>query len=111
MAENNKIHQAVIVDEKTYFTLEEICLSCGERTEFIVELVEHGVLEPIEGEQPETWHFTIHELHRVRIAANLYHDLEVNYAGLTVALNLLEELEDLRTKVKLLKRRNKLFEE
>lgn len=37
---------------------------------------------------------------RVRSALRLQHDLGVNLAGIALALNLMEELEDLRAELK-----------
>ena len=64
-----------------------------------MELVEEGVLTP-EGEAPGQWRFTGLHLHRARVAARLQRDLGVNLAGAALALELLEEMEVLRARLR-----------
>jgi chaperone modulatory protein CbpM len=60
-----------------------------------VEFVEEGVLNVVEISAAE-WHFTGHALRRARLALRLERDLELNLAGVALALDLMEELERLR---------------
>jgi chaperone modulatory protein CbpM len=61
----------------------------------IVEWVEQGVIETLELDAAE-WRFSGTQLRRVRIALRLERDLGVNAAGVALALELLEELQQLR---------------
>jgi chaperone modulatory protein CbpM len=61
----------------------------------IVEWVEEGVISVLEMEAAE-WRFSGTQLRRARIALRLERDLGVNAAGVALALELLEELEQLR---------------
>jgi chaperone modulatory protein CbpM len=61
----------------------------------IVEWVEEGVISVLEMEATE-WRFSGAQLRRARIALRLERDLGVNAAGVALALELLEELEQLR---------------
>jgi len=61
----------------------------------IVELVEEGVITAIEIETAE-WRFGGAEVRRARIALRLERDLGINLPGVALALELLEELEQLR---------------
>jgi chaperone modulatory protein CbpM len=61
----------------------------------IVELVEEGVLTVIEVDTSE-WRFSGAALRRARIALRLERDLGINLPGVALALDLLEELEQLR---------------
>jgi chaperone modulatory protein CbpM len=60
-----------------------------------VELVEEGVLSVVEISAAE-WHFTGAVLRRARLALRLERDLEINLAGVALALELMDELERLR---------------
>ena len=51
------------------------------------------------GSSPRQWRFGLREIHRVQTAQRLIRDLQVNLAGAALALDLLEELEELRRKV------------
>jgi chaperone modulatory protein CbpM len=64
----------------------------------IVEWVEHGVIEVVEMNAAE-WRFSGAQLRRARIALRLERDLGVNAAGVALALELLQELEQLRREV------------
>jgi len=61
----------------------------------IIEWVEEGVISALEMDAAE-WRFSGAQLRRARIALRLERDLGVNAAGVALALELLEELEQLR---------------
>lgn len=90
-----------ILEEQTELTLDDICRACAAQAELIVELVNEGVLSP-RGNQPDEWHFTGVHLQRARIAVRLQNDLGVNLAGAALALELLDEMEALRTRLQLI---------
>ncbi|MCP4316567.1 MAG: MerR family transcriptional regulator [Hyphomicrobiales bacterium] len=83
-------------------SLAELCRSCGVRAEWVVELVEEGILEP-EGTAPARWRFSAISITRARTAWHLQRDLGVNKAGIAVALNLMDEREALHHLVRRLK--------
>lgn len=83
-------------------SLAELCRSCGVRAEWVVELVEEGILEP-EGSVPARWRFSAVSITRARTAWHLQRDLGVNKAGIAVALNLIEEREALNQLVRRLR--------
>jgi chaperone modulatory protein CbpM len=81
--------------------VEESALSLAELTRMfavderhVVEWVEEGVLTVIEVDTE--WRFSGAALRRARIALRLERDLGVNLPGIALALDLLEELEQLR---------------
>ena len=61
----------------------------------VIEWVEEGVISVIEMDAAE-WRFSGAQLRRARIALRLERDLGVNAAGVALALELLEELRELR---------------
>jgi len=83
-------------------SLAELCRSCGVRAEWVVELVEEGILEP-QGSAPARWRFSAISITRVRTAWHLQRDLGVNKAGIAIALNLMEERESLHHRVRRLR--------
>jgi chaperone modulatory protein CbpM len=88
----------IIVDEQTEFTLGELSRSCAVHAEYIIELVEEGVLVPV-GREPRSWRFTSVQLRRASVALRLQQDLGVNLAGVALALDLLDELAQLRARL------------
>ena len=100
MARKNDLPQraGIVPEDPTELTLAEVCCTCAVQTEFIVELVEEGVLAPA-GREPRRWRFTYAHLRRARVASRLQRDLGVNLAGAALALELLEEIEALRARL------------
>ncbi|MFA7240861.1 MAG: chaperone modulator CbpM [Sulfuricellaceae bacterium] len=90
-----------ILEEQTQFTLAELSRACAVHAECIIELVEEGVLAPV-GREPHRWRFTGIHLRRATMALRLQRDLGVNLAGAALALQLLEETETLRARLRAL---------
>lgn len=88
----------IIVDENTELTLVQLSQACGQPAEWVLELVEEGIIEPV-GEDRAHWRFRGRSLRRVQIVQRLESDLGVNLAGAALALELLEEVEQLRRKL------------
>lgn len=87
-----------ILEDQTGLSLEDICRACAAEADRIIELVNEGVLAPV-GAAPDDWRFTGIHLHRARVALRLESDLGVNLAGAALALELLDELDTLRTRL------------
>jgi chaperone modulatory protein CbpM len=68
--------------------------------DWIAELVEHGIIEPV-GQARSDWQFAMVSVVRVAKAKRLERDLALNLPGLALALDLLDEIDDLRSKLKL----------
>ncbi|UUZ66040.1 chaperone modulator CbpM [Polaromonas sp. P1-6] len=64
----------------------------------IIQLVDEGVLAP-SGTAPGQWRFTGLHMHRAQVALRLQRDLGVNLAGAALALELLDEMQSLRTQL------------
>ncbi len=93
----------IIIEENSTFTLSELSRACGKPAEWILRLVEEGVIEPVGGDRHH-WQFSGHSLRRVRIVQRLESDLGLNLAGAALALELLEEVESLRNRIAALER-------
>jgi len=88
----------IILEEETRLSLRELCDACAVHVEFITELVDEGVIEPT-GIDKSHWCFSGISLQRIRTAKRLQQDLGVNLAGVALALDLIEELQLLRTQL------------
>lgn len=86
-----------ILDEESELTLSELCRACGMPAEQIIALVEEGIIEPRGGHT--RWRFSGICVRRVRRVYHLRRDLGVNLAGAALAIELLEELEQLRARL------------
>lgn len=90
---------AYILEEQTELTLADLCRVCAADSALVMELVDEGVLSP-SGDAPERWRFTGVHMHRARTALTLQRDLGVNLQGAALAVELLEELDRLRARLR-----------
>lgn len=87
-----------------HLDLAEFCEATDLSDVYVIEIVEHGILEP-QGKQPKDWRFNDYELSLAKRAAKLRHDLELEWEGVALALDLLEEVQQLRAENRMLKQR------
>ncbi len=98
----NDLMQALsgtLIDEADELTLGELCRQCGVHAEYIIALVEEGALAP-HGQDARDWRFSHEQLRRARRALRLQRDLRVNLAGASLALELIDEIERLRGRLR-----------
>jgi chaperone modulatory protein CbpM len=86
-------------DLRESLTLDDLCRTCAVQASFLTDLLEEGVIEPIEGHSPDDWRFTSVQVQHVSVAWRLHRDLGVNPAGTAVVLQLLEEVQTLRAEL------------
>jgi chaperone modulatory protein CbpM len=101
MSSHSQKEGVLVLDRSTLFGLEEVCRACGERRTVVIEMIEHGIIEPkhplagslaaaIEDEAALEFHGEA--LVRAQVAARLMRDLGVNLAGAALAVDLLRQL-------------------
>ena len=73
-------------------SLQDLCRFCQSDETWLIELVEHGVLEPV-GSTSGNWRFVGTGIVRAKKARRLNRDLGINAAGVALVLDLLEERE------------------
>ncbi|MBN8430909.1 MerR family transcriptional regulator [Microbulbifer salipaludis] len=94
---------AVILDEDSLLTLRELCIACSLSAEQVMALMDEGVIEPHRASRSLAFSGVC--VRRVRRVVRLEQDLGVNHAGAALALELLEEIEQLRARIRRLERR------
>ena len=96
-----------LLDERLRVSLRDMCRICGVHAEFLIELVEEGIITPQAPPrarrarrrlEAHAWVFDGIAVVRVQRAVRLQRDLGVNLPGVALALELLDELEALRTR-------------
>ncbi len=88
-----------ILEEGVELSLAELCRSCELSSDEVLELVDYGVIE-VSTSPGGRWRFQGHCLRRVRRAVRLRRDLGVNIAGVALALELLDELEAMHSRLR-----------
>jgi len=90
---------AETLDTASMCTLEELCSACHVEAEWIASLVEYGVVEPV-GKTKVDWQFQSLSIVRIAKAKRLERDLSLNPPGIALALDLLDEIERLRSRLR-----------
>ena len=78
-----------------YVNFEELCHVTELSSNVIIEVVEHGIVEP-EGNDPENWVFNAQMVIVTKKACRLHRDLGLDWPGTALAIALLDEVEQLR---------------
>ncbi len=94
--------EGVIVDNQL-LTLDEFIQATQAPKTQVLTFIEYELIAP-KGDHPDNWQFDSACLSRARTTLRLYHDLNVNYEGASVALDLLEQIQTLKEKIQLLKK-------
>lgn len=98
----------MVINLEIHFTMVELCQVTEVSTEDLIELVEHGIVEP-SGDAPDDWVFDARVAGVVKRANRLRRDLDIDWAGIALALDLLEKLEQLQVENKMLSQRLNRF--
>lgn len=88
-----------ILENETRLTLRQLCDACAVHAEYIIELVNEGYIDP-SGVEKSHWCFSGVAIKRVRKAKHLQRDLGINLAGVALAIELMDEIEDLRARLR-----------
>jgi len=100
-----KIETGILLEDSDTFSIVKLCRDCSLSAETIIKMVERGVIDPIDSSLSYTrWQFPYTSLLRVQTALRLQRDLELNLAGAVLALELLDEIKQLRQQVVYLQR-------
>ena len=95
----NRVTEVLILEDQQDLSLDELCRACSTEIDELLALVDEGVIAP-RGAEPAHWRFTGLQLRRARVAVRLQRDLGVNTAGAALALQLMDELDDLRARLR-----------
>ena len=87
-----------IVENEVHMSIVELSHASRTPEELIMSWVTEGVLSPT-GSSPEDWRFGGDSLRRAKTAAHLTHDLELNLPCFALALDLLDEISQLRARL------------
>lgn len=88
-----------VVEEEVELTTVELVRACRTTEQQIELWVAEGVLQPT-GPGRDGWRFPGESLARMRLASRLMHDLEINTAGVALALDLLDRIAELESRLR-----------
>lgn len=87
-----------VLDDSITYDLQELCKVCQVKDILVHEMINEGILTPL-GDSPRSWKFTASSIKKVQVTIRLQVDLRVNLPGAALALELMEELNELRSQV------------
>jgi len=99
MSWRDEILNGEVLDETIEYDIEAVCRICHTDRDMVVEMVSQGVVDP-RGRRMQEWRFSGVAVRRAQVATRIQQELGVNLAGAALALDLLEELEALRQRLK-----------
>jgi chaperone modulatory protein CbpM len=91
-----QIYYGCLTDEEQELSLMELCKQCRVSPEYIVDLVNEGILD-YKGKSASAWRFPFSTVENVRKVLRFQRDLNINLAGAALALHLLEKIEKLES--------------
>ena len=100
MSSNNlTVTHITVVEEEVQLTVDELCRACRAHSDELQALIEEGILTP-SGDDPAQWLFRGDSLRRGRAALRLMRDLELNPSAVALVLDLLDEIEALKSQLR-----------
>ena len=87
-----------LFDEATEISIVDLCDACSIDVTVVEEMIAEGIVEPSGRERNRVPYGTVR---RTRTVIHLQHDLGVNLAGAALALDLLEQIAQLRAQLRL----------
>jgi len=87
---------------ETLFSIsfEELCQAEGIEVELIIEIVEYGIVKPINKRSEQThyeqWLFDTGAIHWLKKALRLRQDLEIDWVAIAMVIDLMQEKEALQ---------------
>jgi len=97
------IFTGLVVEESTTYTLIEVCSHYHIPQELLLEMVEYGIFQAKTTKQ-ESLTFSAAELRKIEKGFRLHRDLDVNLAGVALALELLEQIDNLHHELNVLRK-------
>lgn len=86
-----------MLNDNVFYTTKAVCKSYKLNQSTVGEMVSWGIAEP-SGNKPEKWLFSHKDFERIGRASRFNKELEINIPGAALALQLLEDIQNLRNK-------------
>ena len=92
-----------------YVNFEELCESVSISEAMILQLIEYGIVVPVQGNMPAEWLFNVATVSVAKKAVRIHQDLTIDWASIPLVLDLLTEIDALRVENESLRHRLSRF--
>jgi chaperone modulatory protein CbpM len=92
-----------------HVSLQELCNLDGINEQIVVEVVEHGIVNPLSGEDISEWVFDTVEAAWLKKAIRLQRDLEIDWVAVAMVIELLQHKQSLEQENQRLQQRLQRF--
>ncbi|MFA6303212.1 MAG: chaperone modulator CbpM [Legionella sp.] len=103
---NDSIITGVIIEETVTYSVVEVCDRYHIPEQLVEEMIEHGLFD-VPSNNVKTLVLHQKDLQKIESAMRLHQDLGINLPGVALALDLLEQLENLSKELDVLRRYSK----
>ena len=90
-------------------SLHELCQCEGLTEQLIIEVVDHGIAQPVAGDNVVDWVFDTSSVQWLQKAARLHYDLEIDWIAVAMVIDLLQKNEALRRENECIEQRLRRF--
>jgi chaperone modulatory protein CbpM len=94
------LFEGQVIDDHTEITIVQLCRRCSVETELVQRLVDEGIIEPSR-QEGDILYFPHRCARRTQVVLRLRSDLGVNMAGAALALELLDRIESLQSRLRM----------
>ena len=77
-------------------SLSELCQLEDIENEIIIEIVEYGIVKPIEDAETADWVFETSSVYWIKKAVQLYQDLEIDWLAVALLIELMQQRDTLQ---------------
>lgn len=77
-------------------SLSELCQLEDIENEIIIEIVEYGIVKPIEDSETADWVFETSSVYWIKKAVQLYQDLEIDWLAVALLIELMQQRDTLQ---------------
>ncbi|MCW8995633.1 MAG: chaperone modulator CbpM [Psychromonas sp.] len=90
-------------------SLNELCQLDSIEPEIIIEIVQYGIVKPIENAETVDWEFETSSVYWIKKAVQLYQDLEIDWLAVALLIELMQQRDALRKENEAFKKQLKRF--
>ena len=87
---------ATAISTSAPLTIDELAHLCGTQPEWVIRIVETGILQPTGQNEPAAWRFVSSDIHRALEARELERMLDTNLDAVAMLMDLSHELRRLK---------------